>query len=81
MAKRCDLTKKRPLKGNKVSHANNKTKRKQLPNLKFKRIYIEELKRFVRLKISTKAIKTLNRVGFKALLKKNHFDLKDITNS
>ncbi len=80
MAKRCDLTKKRPLKGNKVSHANNKTKRKQSPNLKFKRVYVEQLKCFVRLKISTKAIKSLNRVGLKALLKKNNLVLKDIIN-
>ncbi len=66
MSKVCQITGKRPLTGNNVSHANNKTKRKQLPNLQTKRIWMEEEKRFVTLKISARAIKTLNKKGFKA---------------
>ena len=66
MSKVCQITGKRPLTGNNVSHANNKTKRKQLPNLQTKRIWMEEEKRFVTLKISARAMKTLNKNGFKA---------------
>ena len=66
MSKVCQLTGKRPLTGNNVSHANNKTKRKQLPNLQTKRVWLEEEKRFVTLKISARAMKTLNKKGLKA---------------
>jgi large subunit ribosomal protein L28 len=68
MARRCDITGKRPLVANAVSHANNKTKRRQLPNLQRKRLWSERLGRFVRLVVSTKAIKTAGRVGIDALL-------------
>ena len=68
MARRCELTGKRPLVANAVSHANNKTKRRQLPNLQRKRFWSEKLGRFVRLDVTTKAIKTAGRVGIDALL-------------
>ncbi|HRE41619.1 MAG TPA: 50S ribosomal protein L28 [Ignavibacteria bacterium] len=67
MSKVCELTGKRPLTGNNVSHANNKTKRRQLPNLKKKRIWIESEKRWVTLKLSARAIKTINKKGTKIL--------------
>ncbi len=70
MSKVCSITGKRGLTGNNVSHANNRTKRKQLPNLQKKRIWIEEEKRYVTLKVSTEAIKTIDKKGLKALLKK-----------
>lgn len=70
MARACQLTGKKPMTGNNVSHANNRTKRRQLPNLQKKRIWLEEEKRFVTLKISTEAIKTLDKKGLKALLSK-----------
>jgi large subunit ribosomal protein L28 len=63
MSKVCDLTGKRPLFGHSVSHSNRKTKRKFLPNLKNKRFYIPELDEWVELKVSTSAIKTINKKG------------------
>jgi large subunit ribosomal protein L28 len=69
MARVCQLTGKKPLTGNNVSHANNRTKRRQLPNLQKKRIWLEEEKRFVTLKLSTEAIKTIDKNGLKASLK------------
>ncbi|MCC6864720.1 MAG: 50S ribosomal protein L28 [Ignavibacteria bacterium] len=64
MSKVCELTGKKPLTGNHVSHAHNKTKRKQLPNLRTKRIWVEEESKFVTLKISTSALKTLKKKGY-----------------
>jgi large subunit ribosomal protein L28 len=55
MSRVCQLTGKKPLSGNNVSHANNRTKRRQLPNLKVKRIWIPEENRFITLKLSTRA--------------------------
>ncbi|HAY34458.1 MAG TPA: 50S ribosomal protein L28 [Ignavibacteria bacterium] len=68
MSKICKVTGKKPLVGNNVSHANNKTKRRQNPNLQKKRIWLEEEKRFVTLKISAKGIKTLSKKGAQAVL-------------
>jgi len=70
MARVCKITGKKPMTGNNVSHANNRTKRRQLPNLQKKRIWLEEEKRHVTMKISTEAIKTLDKKGLKALLSK-----------
>ncbi|NOS84330.1 MAG: 50S ribosomal protein L28 [Ignavibacteria bacterium] len=64
MSKVCQLTGKKPLSGNHVSHAHNKTKRKQLPNLRSKRIWIEEENKFITLKISTSALRTLKKKGY-----------------
>ncbi len=61
MARRCDLTGKRPNVANKVSHSNIKTKKRQLPNLQMKKIWWEEESRFVTLKLSTRALRTLRR--------------------
>jgi len=69
MARTCQVTGKKPLTGNNVSHANNRTKRRQLPNLQKKRIWLEEEKRFITLKISTEAIKTIDKKGLKESLK------------
>ncbi len=63
MARVCDLTGKRRLVGNKVSHSNIKTKMTQQPNLQTKRIYDPETGTTVRLKLSTRAIRTLDKVG------------------
>lgn len=70
MSKICQLTGKKPLSGNNVSHAKNKTKRKQYPNLQKKRIWLEDEKRWVTLKLSTRAIRTLEKKGVKAVLNK-----------
>jgi large subunit ribosomal protein L28 len=54
---------------NAVSHSNHKTKRRQEPNLQWKRFYLEDEKRWVRLRVSTKAMKTISRQGLRAALK------------
>lgn len=61
MARICKLTGKRPNTANKVSHSNIKTKKRQLPNIQTKRIWYEKEQRFVRLRISTRAMRTLSK--------------------
>ncbi|NJN27225.1 MAG: 50S ribosomal protein L28 [Cyclobacteriaceae bacterium] len=70
MARVCQITGKKARVGNNVSHANNKTKRKFYPNLQKKRFYIPEEDRWVTLKVSTTAIRTINKNGITAVLKK-----------
>ena len=70
MARVCDLTGKRVQVGNNVSHANNKTKRKFYPNLHKKRFYIPEEDKWITLKVSTTALRTINKNGLSAVLKK-----------
>lgn len=69
MSRICELTGTKPLVGNNVSHAHNKTRRRYLPNLQKKRIWIPEEKRWITLKITAKALKTLDKKGFKAMIK------------
>ena len=69
MSRVCQITGKRPQVGNNVSHANNKTKRKFYPNLQKKRFYIPEEDKWITLKLSTTAIKTINKKGITAVLK------------
>jgi large subunit ribosomal protein L28 len=69
MARICEVTGKRPHTGNNVSHANNKTKRRFLPNLRTKRFFIAEENRWVTLKLATSAIKTINKNGLMSVLK------------
>lgn len=71
MARICQLTGKRTQKGFNVSHANNKTLRKFYPNLVKKRFYIPEEDRWVTLKISTNALRTINKIGISAALKQS----------
>lgn len=78
MARRCDITGKRPNAANNVSHANNKTKRRQLPNLHHKRVFIPELGRSVRLRLSTRALRSIDKVGINAFLKKNGMTVADL---
>ncbi len=68
MSKICKVTGKKPLTGNNVSHANNKTKRRQLPNLQKKRFWLEEEKRWVTIRVSAKGIKTLDKNGYGSLV-------------
>ena len=78
MAKICKITGKRPLVGNNVSKANNKTKRRQLPNLQNKRIFVPELGKSVRIKVSTSALKSIDREGLMVFLKKKNLRLSDV---
>ena len=70
MSRICQITGKKPMSGNRVSHANNKTKRRFLPNIQKHRIWIEEEARFITLKISTKGLRLIDKIGIQAVLKK-----------
>ena len=70
MSRVCQVTGKRPRSGNKVSHAHNKTKRKFYPNLHKKRFYIPEEDKWITLKVSSQALRTINKNGITSVLKK-----------
>jgi large subunit ribosomal protein L28 len=70
MARTCDITGKRMMVGNKVSHSNIKTKRRFYPNLQTKRFFIPEDNTWITLKVSTSALRTINKNGITAVLKK-----------
>ena len=70
MSKVCQLTGKRPITGNNVSHSKRRTKRRFLPNLQKKRFFIPETKQWISLKLSAKAIRNINKLGIYAYLKK-----------
>lgn len=70
MSKVCQLTGKRPIAGNNVSHSNRKTKRRFVPNIHDKRFYLPEQDRWVKLRVSASAIRTINKLGLFAYLKK-----------
>ena len=70
MSKVCELTGKRPITGNNVSHSNRRTKRRFEPNLIKKRFFVPETNEWISLKISTKALRSINRLGIYAYLKK-----------
>jgi large subunit ribosomal protein L28 len=70
MARVCQVTGKKPITGNKVSHSNIKTKRRFLPNLQTKRYFLAEEDKWVTLKVSSEAIRTINKNGLFAVVKK-----------
>ena len=63
MARVCQVTGKGPMVGNSVSHANNKTKRRFLPNLQYRRFWVESENRWLRLRISNAALRLIDKVG------------------
>ncbi|MBW6479685.1 MAG: 50S ribosomal protein L28 [Bacteroidales bacterium] len=69
MSRVCQITGKKPITGHHVSHSNIKTKRRFLPNLQVKKFYLPEEDRWVSLKVSAKAIRIINKVGFSKALK------------
>jgi large subunit ribosomal protein L28 len=69
MSRVCQISGKRPLSGNSVSHAHNKTRRKFYPNLHKKRYYIPEEDRWITLKVSTHAMRTINKNGISNVLR------------
>ncbi|XP_047946571.1 50S ribosomal protein L28, chloroplastic [Salvia hispanica] len=71
----CPFTGKKPNKANRVSHSNHRTIRRQFVNLQYKKIWWEAGKRFVKLRLSTKAIKTIEKNGLDAVAKKAGIDL------
>lgn len=68
MAKVCQVTGKRPVTGNNVSHSNIKSKRRFLPNLQHHRFWVEDEKRFVRLRVSTKGMRIIDKKGINSVL-------------
>lgn len=76
MSRVCELSGKAVQVGHRVSHSNVKTKHRFLPNLQKKRCWSPELKRFVTLKISTAALRTIDRVGLDAYARKVGLDLR-----
>jgi large subunit ribosomal protein L28 len=68
MARVCDVTGKKPMKGNLVSHANNKTRRVYQPNLHYRRFWVETQNRWVRLRVSTAGLRKIDKLGVEAVL-------------
>ena len=68
MANVCQITGKKMMVGNHVSHANNKTKRRFYPNLQKKRFFVEEDGSYITLRVSASAIRTINKLGVKAAI-------------
>ncbi len=68
MSRVCQVTGKGPMTGNNVSHANNKTRRRFLPNLHSHRFWLESENRFVRLRLSTKAMRIIDKKGIEAVV-------------
>ena len=68
MSKVCQVTGKRPITGNNVSHSNRKTKRRFLPNLHYHRFWVESEKRWVRLRVSTKGMRIIDKKGIDEVL-------------
>lgn len=70
MSRVCQVTGKRPISGNNVSHAVNRTKRRFLPNIQQKRYWVEEENRFVTLRVSTRGMRIIDKLGIKTVLEK-----------
>ena len=68
MARVCQVTGKGPMVGNKVSHANNKTKRRFMPNLQYRRFWVETENRWVRLRITTAGLRLIDKKGIDTIL-------------
>jgi len=68
MSKECQVTGKRPMSGNNVSHAHNKTRRRFLPNIRKHRYWVEEENRFISLKLSAKGMRWVDKLGIKAVI-------------
>ena len=68
MAQVCQITGKRPMAGNNVSHAQNKRRRRFLPNLHYHRFWVESEKRFVRLRVSSKGMRIIDKKGIDSVL-------------
>jgi large subunit ribosomal protein L28 len=78
MARRCEISGVTYQNGNRVSHANNKTHHKFESNLQTKRLFVAELGRTVRVRVSTRMLRTIDKLGFLGALKKYNLSLKDV---
>jgi large subunit ribosomal protein L28 len=79
MARRCSISGVTHQNGNRVSHANNKTHHKFESNLQSKRVFVPELGKTVRVKVSTRMLRTIDKLGFTGALKKYNLSLQDVT--
>jgi large subunit ribosomal protein L28 len=70
MSRVCQVTGKKPMLGNNVSHANNKTRRRFLPNLQYRRFWVEAENRWVSLRVSQAGLRTIDRKGIETVLAK-----------
>ena len=68
MSRVCQITGKRPMSGNNVSHSNRKTRRRFLPNLQWHRFWVPGEKMFVRLRVSTKGLRIIDKIGIEAVI-------------
>ena len=68
MSRVCQVTGKRPIAGNNVSHAHNKTRRRFLPNLQSHRFWVDSEQRWVRLRVSTKGLRIIDKQGIDSVL-------------
>ena len=68
MSRVCEVTGKKPMKGHHVSHANNKTKRRYLPNLQYRRIWVESENRYVRMRLTTAGLRLIDKKGLDVVL-------------
>jgi len=68
MSRVCQVTGKKPMLGNNVSHANNKTRRRFLPNLQYRRFWVEAESRWVSLRVSQAGLRTIDRKGIETVL-------------
>jgi large subunit ribosomal protein L28 len=68
MSRVCQITGKRPLTGHNVSHANNKTRRRFLPNLQYHRFWVESERRWIRLRVSTQGMRIIDKLGIEQVL-------------
>ncbi len=78
MARVCEVTGKKPMTGNNVSHANNKTKRRFLPNLQRRRFWLENENRWINLRLSNAALRTIDKKGIDVVVAEMRLQGKDI---
>ena len=78
MSRKCNVTGKKPSFGNNVPFSHKKTRRRWNPNIQDKRIWVPELNRFVKIRLSTRALRSIDRVGLMPFLRKKNLKLKDV---
>jgi large subunit ribosomal protein L28 len=78
MTRECEVTGKRPVSGNKVSHANNRSKRRFLPNLQSRKFWVESENKWISMRISAAALRTIDKLGIDAVLAKMRLDGKKV---
>ena len=78
MTRECEVTGKKPVAGNNVSHANNRTRRRFLPNLQYRKFWVESENRWVSMRISSAALRTIDKLGIDAVIAKMRSEGKKI---